>query len=206
LEDQVLQSVAGLNQYPPKDVAPLVTRDATAIGHRVPREYFVTRGCGESDVTVHAGSYHLALRQAGIEMCNIITYSSILPACAIETRRPDRLVHGAVMETIMANATSRRGRRATAGLIFGWLYRRDTGEKHGGFVCECNGSMTRQKAEKQLWASLEELYVNGYKEEFELRDIRTMVESFVPRKRFGSAIVAICFLNHYLPILGPAQG
>ncbi|MBN1687105.1 MAG: pyruvoyl-dependent arginine decarboxylase [Spirochaetales bacterium] len=197
--------MAGHVQDPPKVVAPFVVRDATAIGHRIPREYFITRGCGESDVTVHAGSYHLALRAAGIEMCNIITYSSILPACAVEVEKPARLIHGAVMETIMANATSSRGRRATAGLIYAWLYRRDTGEKYGGFVCECNGRMSKLKAEKQLLASLDELYRNGYEEEFELRDIRTIVESFVPRKRFGSALVALCVLNHFVPILGPAD-
>ena len=135
-------------------------------------------------------------------MCNIITYSSILPACAVEVEKPPHLVHGAVMETIMANATSSRGRRATAGIIFGWLYRRDNGAKHGGFVCECNGSMSRSRAEKQLYASLDELYRNGYEEEFELRDIRIEIESFVPRKRYGSALVAICVLNHYIPILG----
>ena len=110
------------------------------------------------------------------------------------------------METIMANATSRRGKRATAVLIFGWLHRRDNGEKHGGFVCECNGSMSKVKAEEQLFASLDELYRNGYEDEFELRNVRTIIESFVPRKRFGSAVVAICILNHYIPILSPAQG
>ena len=49
------------------------------IGQRVPRRFFVAIGRGESDVTVHAGSYHLALKDAGIEMCNIMKYSSILP-------------------------------------------------------------------------------------------------------------------------------
>lgn len=205
MEDHVFQSVAGLVQDPPKVIAPLVAVDATAIGHRIPREYFITRGCGESDVTVHAGSYHLALRAAGIEMCNIITYSSILPACATEVEKPTGLIHGAVMETIMANATSRRGRRATAGLIFGWLHRRTTGEKYGGFVCECNGSMSAKKAAHQLRASLDELYRNGYEEDFELRDIRTVIESFIPRKRYGSALVAICVLNHFVPILGAAE-
>ena len=49
------------------------------IGNRIPQTFFTTSGVGESDITVHAGSYHLALKEAGIERCNIITYSSILP-------------------------------------------------------------------------------------------------------------------------------
>ena len=52
------------------------------IGTRIPKDYFVTSGAGESDITIHAGSYHLALKDAGIERCNIMTYSSILPSIA----------------------------------------------------------------------------------------------------------------------------
>ena len=37
------------------------------IGNRVPQDYFETKGVGESDITIHAGSYHLALKEAGIE-------------------------------------------------------------------------------------------------------------------------------------------
>lgn len=191
---------AGFVASAPQLIAPVSGVDAIIIGHRVPRDYFVTTGFGESDVTVHAGSYHLALRAAGIEMCNIITYSSILPSCAREVSRPSDLTHGAVMETIMANGTARRGRRATAGIIMGRLYRRDSGEKHGGFVCECSGSMTRERAERQLRESIRELYENGYAEEFELRDLQVIIESFVPKKRYGSAIVALCFMNHLIPI------
>ena len=72
------------------------------IGCRVPKDYFVTKGHGESDITVHAGSYHLALKACDIEMCNIMTYSSILPKIANEIPRPKTLLHGQVMETIMA--------------------------------------------------------------------------------------------------------
>ena len=43
------------------------------VGNRIPKDYFVTKGHGESDITVHAGSYHLALKQANIETFNIMT-------------------------------------------------------------------------------------------------------------------------------------
>mgnify|MGYP001582426642 FL=1 len=74
------------------------------IGNRVPKDYFVTSGKGESDITIHAGSYHLALKEAGIESYNIMTYSSILPGIATEVPKPQGLVHGSVMESIMAVA------------------------------------------------------------------------------------------------------
>ncbi len=186
-------SVQGFNLLEPCSIA--------TIGTRIPKDYFVATGKGESDITVHAGSYHLALRDAGIEMCNIITYSSILPACANEVQRPSELIHGSVLETIMAVSTSRGGKRATAGIIWGWLHCRESGEKHGGLVCEYNGSLPKEKAERQLRESLHELYSNGYSEDFRLDSAELHIESFIPTKRFGTAIVSLCFLNHYIPLL-----
>ena len=54
------------------------------IGNRIPKDYFITKGIGESDITTHAGSFHLALKEAGIETANIVTYSSIMPSIAIK--------------------------------------------------------------------------------------------------------------------------
>ena len=59
------------------------------VGNRIPKDFFVTTGTGESDLTIHAGSYHLALKNAGIEMCNIMTYSSILPNIATLVKNLD---------------------------------------------------------------------------------------------------------------------
>lgn len=81
--------------------------DSVTIGMRIPKDYFVTRGKGESDITIHAGSYHLALKDAKIEMCNIMTYSSIMPSIANKIERPKTLTHDAVMETI--NITKKHG-------------------------------------------------------------------------------------------------
>src|SRR4030065_2117876 len=121
-------------------VAPAVVSEGILLGNRIPKDFFVTEGTGQSDITVHAGSYHLALRDAGIEMCNIMTYSSILPAVANETAKPPRLTHRTVLETIMATANANAGTRATAGITWGWLFDRSTGERHGGLVWGDNGS------------------------------------------------------------------
>ncbi|HII16453.1 TPA: arginine decarboxylase [Candidatus Woesearchaeota archaeon] len=169
---------------------------------RIPKDYFITKGKGESNITIHAGSYHLALRDAGIEMCNIMTYSSILPGIAQEIEKPECLTHGSVMETIMACATSEQGVRATAGIIFGMLYDRITGRKYGGLVCEYNGSMSEEEVRKQLRQSLEELYANGYDGNYDLMDIKVITESFIPRKRFGTALVALCFTDYLFPVIG----
>jgi len=171
------------------------------VGQRVPRDFFITRGAGESDITVHAGSYHLALKEAGIECCNIMNYSSILPRIAREVEKPLEFEHGAVMEIISAVATCGVGDRATAAVIFGWLYDRVSGERYGGLVCEYNGGKSVEDAEVELRESLNELYVNGFDERFELRDITVNSKSIEPKKKFGTALVAICFLNYEVPVL-----
>ncbi len=166
---------------------------------RLPRDYFVTKGKGESDLSVDAGSFHLALRDAGIEMCNIMTYSSVLPGIAREIEMPKNLVHGSVMESIMSKATCGAGESITAGLILGWLYHKKTGEKLGGIVCKFNDSSGAECIAK-LKLSLEELYDNGFSEEYYLRDVQVLSETVSPQKRFGTAIVALCFVNYVYPI------
>jgi len=170
-------------------------------GNRIPRDYFVTQGKGESNITIHAGSYHLALKQCGIEMCNIICYSSILPKIAREVDKPKLLTHGSVMESITAVTNSQSGEIATAGIIFGWLYNKKTGEKYGGLVCEYNGHDEISIARKQLKESLNELYINGFDKKYKIKNIKLITESFIPKKKYGTAIVAICFLNYIFPEL-----
>ncbi|HUV08682.1 MAG TPA: pyruvoyl-dependent arginine decarboxylase [Spirochaetia bacterium] len=195
------QSVRGIKAPVLEAVRSPDPSDTVLFGNRIPRDFFISKGTGESDICVHAGSYHLALRSAGIERCNIITYSSILPAVAQEVVRPDALVHGSVMETIMAVANSECNSRATAGIMWGWLHSKVSGERYGGLVCEYSGTLETNDAEQQLHDSLEELYTNGYSEDFSLVEVRRVLESFVPTKRFGTAVVTLCFLNYIWPVL-----
>jgi arginine decarboxylase len=171
---------------------------------RIPMDFFITTGVGESDIQVHAGSYHLALKEAGIQGCNIMTYSSILPAIATEISKPDsdKLVHGSVLESIMANSTSKKGQRATAGLIFGWLHDKITGKKFGGLVCEYSGNGKEEECVDNLRKSIQVLYQNGYSQKYDLKDMRVITRSFVPKKKFGTALVALCFVNYVFPVLG----
>jgi arginine decarboxylase len=178
-----------------------ITYQNLLVGCRIPKDYFITKGKGQSDITIHAGSYHLALKDAGIEVCNIMTYSSILPAIASEIEKPLKLVHGSVMETILAAAHAEKGKNATAGIIYGWLYNKETKEKYGGLVCEYHGCLSEEGVKKQLKESLEELYTNGFSEEYTLQEIKTITESIIPEKKYGTAIVALCFTNYLHPLL-----
>ena len=171
------------------------------VGNRIPKDYFVTKGKGESNITIHAGSYHLALKNAGIEMCNIMTYSSILPSIAQEVEQTSDLVHGSVMETIMAVANAEKGENATAGIIYGWLYDKKTNDKYGGLVCEYNGSKSVWEVEEQLHNSLQELYTNGFSDDYILQDTRCITENIIPEKEYGTALVALCFINYIYPLI-----
>ena len=173
------------------------------IGNRIPRKFFWTSGVGESDITVHAGSYHLALKEAGIERYNIMVYSSIMPAIAIESEKPkqEEIVHGSVLESIMAVVSGKKGKRLTAGIIYGWLYHKVTGKKYGGLVCEYSGNQKEEDAQASLKASLNELYINGFSKDYDLKDMRLESRSFIPKKEFGTAMVVIGFKDYVYPLV-----
>ncbi len=172
------------------------------VGNRIPRDYFVTTGIGQSDIAIHAGSYHLALKAANIEMCNIMTYSSILPGIANKVERPEHLEHGAVMESIMSVCNAEKGQRATAGIIYGWLYDKATNKKYGGLVCEHYGNYSESELKMRLEASLDELYFNGFSDQYQLRNTEYFTQSFVAEKNYGTALVALCFVNYVYPVIG----
>lgn len=170
-------------------------------GNRIPANYFETSGTGESDIAIHAGSYHLALKAANIEMCNIMTYSSILPGIANKIERPSEITHGAVLESIMSVCNAEKGQQATAGIIYSWLFDRQDQTRFGGLVCEHEGNYDIHELERRLKASLEELYQNGYSERYILGEPHILSESFIPRKAYGTALTALCFTSYYHPVI-----
>jgi len=170
------------------------------LGNRIPHEFFITKGSGESDITIHAGSFHLALCNAGIGMKNIVTYSSVLPAEARQIEMPEYLKQGDVMEAIMAAGHCRKGERITAGMAIGWLYERDTGVKFGGLVSEISGNYPVGEIEQKLNESMLEIYHHGY-DDYRLGDLQMITETFVPHKQYGTALVALCFNSYIYPVL-----
>lgn len=175
------------------------------INQRVPRKFFVTTGKGESDITIHAGSYHLALKDAGIEVCNVMTYSSMLPEGSFEVPKPKTLIHGSVLETIMAACTCQKGEVGTAGIIYGWLYSKETDKKYGGIVCEYNGHKMKEEASVELREAIQEIYFNGFSDEYYLKDEEMILETIIPRKQHGTVLVAICFIDYSIDVIEENQ-
>jgi len=185
-------------------------------GNRVPFEYFPTKGIGESDITIHAGSLDDAMENAGIENFNLLKYTSIMPAIARKVERPKRdvfelnykgkakIVHGSVCEAIMAHADCRYGDRATAGLVIGWIYDKQSSKRYGGLVAEYTGDDEEPKAQETLRKMMDRMGKERLKnrKNLELRDVETETATIVPKKKFGTAIVAIGFLSYVIPTYG----
>jgi len=169
------------------------------IGNRIPYEYFITTGIGESDITIHAGSFDQALRDAGIHNINIITYSSIIPKKARKVEKRE-LKFGSVAETIMAIANGEMGQRVTAGLIIGWVYD-EKGNKIGGLVAEYHGNDEEEMARDILRKSIEEMFKSRFPPGYQLKDVEIYTRSFIPAKKYGTAIVAIVFVSYEYPEL-----
>ncbi len=186
------------------------------IGCPLPRSFFETTGTGESEHQVHAGSYHYAMQAAGVERANLIPYTSILPAIARKITVQEgmaRIKHGAEMKVIQAAAhvDKKTGeKRATSAILYGWL--RPKGDKQaphaGGLVCEYNGNETQDAADKNLHACLKGLFKNPdrnnyvFADEYDL-DIQQLIAATVePKKRFGTALCALAFVDYFVPILG----
>ncbi len=131
-----------------------------------------------------------------------MTYSSILPAIANEIPKPGDLVHGAVLESILSVHTVERGQRAAVGVIYGWLNSKNTGKKHGGLVCELSGDFSPAELETKLNLSLDELYYNGFSDDFSITSRHIVIESVVPTKKYGTALAGLCFVNYVVPVLG----
>jgi arginine decarboxylase len=192
-------------------------------GNRIPYEYFATSGKGESEagsegLKYETGSYDAALSNAGIENCNVIEYTSVIPTSAKLITKEEgikRIRWGEVMECIKAQANGDKGKFISAAVMTTDVY--DAKNKYlGGFALEYSGSGTKQEAMDSLSTSLKGLIARrGY------GDIDNKVEIFKknktskgfilhPGKLFvydslkvtkehGSVFAALCWVSYKFP-------
>lgn len=164
--------------------------------NKVPTKYFISQGFGESDHAIDAGSLQKALSRMGISDCNIMQYSSVLPKEAIESRPPEKLIRGSVMDVIQARMDGKKGEVLTAGIIIGDLIKRTTGERQGSLVCQLTGHESPSQIKKRLSDALLDLFVEKEKEDLVLAEPRYFIESGIVRKAYGTAMVGICFFEY----------
>jgi len=88
------------------------------LNQSIPKELFFTKGVGTHREQLH--SFELALRDAGIEKCNLVQVSSIMPpGCRIISRTEGlkRLKPGAITFCVMSRCCSNEPRRLISAAI-----------------------------------------------------------------------------------------
>ena len=131
------------------------------ISNRLPHEYFITTGKGESNagskgLPFETGSYDDALNDAGIENANIMVYTSVMPTHIKEIEKSKALKTikwGQVLECIMAKHNGRKGEKIAAAVMINSVY--DKNNKYlGGYATEYAGGGTEDDAKKSLLESV----------------------------------------------------
>lgn len=105
------------------------------------------------------------------------------------------------MECILSVCHVNKNERGTAGLIYSWLFDKNSKEKYGGLVCEIAGDYSQTELEIKLHQSIDELYTNGYSDDFNLGIPDILINSVSPHKNYGTCLVGLCFYNYIYPLI-----
>jgi len=200
------------------------------LGNRVPYEYFITSGSGQSNVgseglPYETGSYDQALTNAGIENANIIEYTSVIPTHAKQISKEDglkRIQWGEVLECIKAQANGDKGKFISSAVMTTDVYD-PNGRFLGGFACEYSGSGTKEDAEKSLEGSIDGIIerrnfgkTNGggkmYKDNITDKGYKYhpgkifVYEGLDVKDDHGTVLTSICFVSHKYPVLKQTGG
>jgi arginine decarboxylase len=181
---------------------------AQVFGVRVPKDYFISGGIGETDLgggddPWETGSYDLALKDAKIHNFNIIQYTSVMPKNAVRHEFEDikdNLYHGAVLETIMANVNGKQGETITAGIITADIHLTSDGSHLGGFVCEYQGKEPEEIAKQTLHDSMHGLVDRRFdSNEVKVSNIEYHIKSLDVKKKFGTVISLVGYVSYMFP-------
>ena len=197
------------------------------LGNRVPYEYFMTKGKGESDagsegLPYETGSYDAALFEAGIQNANTIEYTSVMPTDSKQISKEEglkRLQWGEVLECIKAQSNGKKGSKISAAVMTTSVID-PKGKYLGGFAVEYSGSGTKEDAEASLAESVtgiierrgygklkgggnlimykDNVTDNGYKIH---PGAIFEYENLKVTKKHGSVFTAICFVSYKFPTL-----
>ena len=197
------------------------------LGNRVPYEYFMTKGKGESNagsegLPYETGSYDAALFDAGIQNANVIEYTSVMPTESKQISKEEglkRLQWGEVLECIKAQSNGKKGSKISAAVMTTSVID-PKGKYLGGFAVEYAGSGTKQDAEASLAESVtgiierrgygklkgggnlqmykDNITDNGYKIH---PGTIFEYENLDVTKQHGSVFTAICFVSYKFPTL-----
>lgn len=151
----------------------------------IPKEFFVTSGKALSPVS-KLNAFDMALENAGIGQCNLVSVSSILPPNCKE-RKWKKIPVGSITYTVLARIDGDEG--ATIGAGIAWSWEKD---KRFGLVAEAQGDMDQRALKETLeWKIKEMAKVRGV--EIGKVNYRTEVLE-VPKNKYGCVIAALVYV------------
>jgi len=160
------------------------------VGNLIPHTFFVTKGSGESDLELHAGSYHMALHDAGISDFNIMVYSSVLPATAhiASMDEIDLPPFGSELKTILAVSHGQQDEFVSAGVVYAWMYADENFDKKVA----------------RLIRVINDLHQKTYGHYY-LGELNFVTEGITIEKRYGTALAGLCFIDFQQPEVEPVE-
>ncbi len=150
----------------------------------IPKAFFVTSGKALSMVS-RLNTFDLALKDAGIAQCNLVSVSSIIPPNCEETALRTLPV-GSITYAVISKAEG-KGEMISAGIAWG------VGERDGsGVVAEAYGKMDEATARKKLDKKIQEMAnIRGIK----LGEVKYRIETLdVPDNSYGCVAAVLVFL------------
>jgi pyruvoyl-dependent arginine decarboxylase len=194
-------------------------------GNRIPYEYFITSGKGESDagssgLPYETGSYDAALTDAGINNVNVIKYSSMVPPQSKIISKQKALKNinwGEVMECIQAESSGPKGSKLSAAVITTDIID-PNGKYLGGIACEYSGNQSKKELEQSLCVSIKEIverrnfgrinksikigksYITD--KGFTIIPGKHFIyDTMIVKKSHGTVIASLCFVSYIYPAL-----
>ena len=162
--------------------------------NRIPYEYFITKGSGESNFEIHAGSYHIALYDAKICYYNIQSYSSILPSDAKEINiNETKILFGSELYTIMGCLHGVKGEYLKCGIVIGELFDNNN-YKIGSLVCEVTNKDRKFDIKKHLSDVIFDLHRNTY-QNYKIENLKYLTNELEVKQKFGTCLVSLCFYS-----------
>jgi arginine decarboxylase len=115
------------------------------------------------------------------------------------------VLHGAVLETIMASVNGHLGERLCAGVGTVQVKRKSDDVHIGGFAAEYEGYADTESATKVLHGSLKGIVerrntILSDDDRLVPFDEKIYVKDFFVEKNYGTVLVAICFIYYIYPL------
>lgn len=151
----------------------------------IPKEFFVTSGKATSPIS-ELNAFDLALKNAGIAQCNLVSVSSVLPPRCKETKLKQMPI-GAITHAVVARMNAEGEATIGAGIVWAWEK-----DKKYGIVAEAHGYMNKKALERTLEWKIREM---AKIREIEIDKINYRMETLkVPTDNYGCVIAALIYI------------